>query len=91
MDNLRLIKKLSVFIIRYYPHNNMLIVSIKEARMSKEQLDTIRYRFKIGEFTYDSAQLLAEEPLKIMNTYMKQRANDFGVKHHSISFTSYIR
>ncbi len=59
--------------------------------MSKEQLDAIRHRLKIGELTYDKARLLAEEPLKIMNTYMKQRAKDFGIKHRSISFTGFIR
>tara|TARA_Y100000310_G_C20435435_1_gene693500 strand:- start:230 stop:439 length:210 start_codon:yes stop_codon:yes gene_type:complete len=69
----------------------MPIILLKEARMSKEQLDAIRHRLKIGELTYDKARLLAEEPLKIMNTYMKQRAKDFGIKHRSISFTGFIR
>ena len=69
----------------------MPTILLKEARMSKEQLDAIRHRLKIGELTYDKARLLAEEPLKIMNTYMKQRAKDFGIKHRSISFTGFIR
>ena len=69
----------------------MPTILLKEARVSKEQLDVIRCRLKIGELTYDKAKLLAEEPLKIMNTYMKQRAKDFGLKHHSISFTGFIR
>ena len=69
----------------------MPTILLKEARVSKEQLDAIRHRLKIGELTYDKARLLAEEPLKIMNTYMKQRAKDFGIKHRSISFTGFIR
>jgi len=69
----------------------MSAILLKEARVSKEQLDVIRYRLKTGELTYDKAKLLAEKPLKIMNIYMKQRAKDFGVKHRATHFIGFMR
>lgn len=67
------------------------IISLAEAREAKERLDAIRCQLKVGSISYDEAKLRTREPLKFLNSYMEQRARDFGVKYRAVHFVGFMR
>lgn len=68
-----------------------IIPSPAEARQAKEELDTVKYLLKTGSISFDEAKARSSQPLRTINTYMEKRAQDFGVRHHAIHFTGYMR
>lgn len=66
-------------------------ISLPEVRSAKNNLDAIRHHLKKNNISFGEAKTLALPYLKILNAYAESRANDFGVRHKMINFTSFMR
>lgn len=65
--------------------------SLEEARNSKEQLDRIKFRLKVGHLEYYAAKAEAEPHLQILNAYLAKRARDYGMRPQKVHFATWMR
>lgn len=61
-----------------------------EARHAREELDLLKIRARQGE-NYTEIKKEAGPHVKILNAYLKKRAQDFGVPFKPVSFEGMMR
>lgn len=69
-----------------FPH-----ITQSQARAAREELDVIKVELRAATRTYEQAKEDAKEPLRILNAYMKRRAQENGLRHKEVGFAGFMR